>query len=104
MMSNPLIRKEIDRLIKEKRQIVELRHELTFERMLNELGKIALADRITVRLHDYLDEIKHTNRGHTIQCRIQELADALRALARNSKEQHVQRKFVEHALERKFMA
>ena len=76
-----MIRAEIDRLIAVRREIVELRHELTFERMLNKLSKIALADRITVRLHDYLDEIKHTNRGHTIQCRIQELADALRALA-----------------------
>jgi hypothetical protein len=28
--------------------------------MLNELGKIAFADRITCeRLHDYLEEIKH---------------------------------------------
>jgi integrase/recombinase XerD len=38
-------------------------------------------DRVTrERLIGYLDELKKTNRGHTIQCRIQELGDAMRAL------------------------
>ena len=39
------------------------------------------AARITrERLTAYLDEIRRSNRGHTIQSRIQELGDALRAL------------------------
>jgi integrase/recombinase XerD len=33
------------------------------------------------RLLDYLAELQHTNRGHTIQNRMQELGDAMRALA-----------------------
>jgi integrase len=40
------------------------------------------AQRITMeRLHAYLAELQRTNRGHTPQNRIQELGDALRALA-----------------------
>jgi integrase len=40
------------------------------------------AARITrERLTAYLEEIRRTNRGHTIHCRIQELGDALRAMA-----------------------
>ena len=35
------------------------------------------------RLAAYLDELRRTNRGHTIQTRIQELGDAMRALAPN---------------------
>ena len=43
------------------------------------------AARITrERLVAYLDELRRTNRGHTIQTRIQELGDAMRALAPNS--------------------
>ncbi len=42
---------------------------------------IAPAARITrERLAAYLDELRSTNRGHTIQSRIQELGDAMRAL------------------------
>ena len=40
------------------------------------------ADRITrERVAAYLAELQRTNRGHTIQNRIQELGDAMRALA-----------------------
>ena len=51
-----------------------------------ELDEIAdPAARITrERLAAYLDELRRTNRGHTIQTRIQELGDAMRALAPNS--------------------
>jgi integrase/recombinase XerD len=43
------------------------------------------AARITrERLTAYLDELRRTNRGHTIQTRIQELGDAMGALAPNS--------------------
>jgi len=43
------------------------------------------AARITrERLAAYLDELRKTNRGHTIQTRIQELGDAMRALAPNN--------------------
>ncbi len=43
------------------------------------------ATRITrERLAAYLDELRRTNRGHTIQTRIQELGDAMQALAPNS--------------------
>ena len=43
------------------------------------------AARITrERLAAYLDELRRTNRGHTIQTRIQELGDAMQALAPNS--------------------
>jgi integrase/recombinase XerD len=43
------------------------------------------AARITrERLAAYLDELRRTNRGHTIQTRIQELGDAMQALAPNN--------------------
>jgi integrase/recombinase XerD len=43
------------------------------------------ASRITrERLTAYLDDLRRTNRGHTIQCRIQELGDAMQALAPES--------------------
>jgi integrase/recombinase XerD len=43
------------------------------------------AERITPeRLAAYLEELKRTNRGHTIQTRIQELGDAMEALAPSS--------------------
>jgi integrase len=43
------------------------------------------ATRITrERLAAYLDELRRTNRGHTIQTRIQELGDAMQAVAPNS--------------------
>ncbi len=43
------------------------------------------AARITrERLAAYLDDLRRTNRGHTIQCRVQELGDAMQALAPES--------------------
>jgi hypothetical protein len=40
------------------------------------------ASRITrERLTAYLDDLRRANRGHTIQCRVQELGDAMQALA-----------------------
>ena len=49
----------------------------------NELHETASpAERITrERLKAYLEDLRNINRGHTIQCRIQELGDAMRALA-----------------------
>jgi integrase/recombinase XerD len=49
----------------------------------NELDETAgPAERITrERLKAYLEDLRSINRGHTIQCRIQELGDAMRALA-----------------------
>lgn len=49
----------------------------------NELNESAdPASRITPeRLRAYLEDLKRLNQGHTIQCRIQELGDAMRALA-----------------------
>src|SRR5262249_33140761 len=49
----------------------------------NELDEAAApAARITrERLRAYLDDLKSINRGHTIQCRVQELGDAMQALA-----------------------
>lgn len=49
----------------------------------NELDETAEpVERITrERLKAYLEHLRRVNRGHTIQCRIQELGDAMRALA-----------------------
>jgi integrase/recombinase XerD len=49
----------------------------------NELDEtVGPAERITrERLKAYLEDLRTINRGHTIQCRIQELGDAMRALA-----------------------
>jgi integrase/recombinase XerD len=49
----------------------------------NELDEtVGPAERITrERLTAYLEDLRNINRGHTIQCRIQELGDAMRALA-----------------------
>ncbi len=49
----------------------------------NELNEAAgPAERITRdHLKVYLEDLRNVNRGHTIQCRIQELGDAMRALA-----------------------
>ena len=45
-------------------------------------GALPPASRVTrKRVEAYLDELKRTNRGHTIQNRIQELGDAMRAIA-----------------------
>jgi integrase/recombinase XerD len=46
-------------------------------------------------LNAYLDDLKRTNRGHTIQCRIQELGDAMQALEPQS-----DWRFIKHAAAR----
>jgi integrase/recombinase XerD len=66
-----------------RKTIVGYGRYLFFLKDRNELDETARpAERITPeRLTAYLEHLKRLNRGHTIQCRIQELGDAMRALA-----------------------
>jgi integrase/recombinase XerD len=67
---------------------------------LNDRGELddaaSPAARITrERLNGYLNDLKRTNRGHTIQCRIQELGEAMQALVPDS-----DWRFIKHAATR----